>query len=250
MDKKYITCLKLVEHIVNRELGTVLDSKYYHNLGRVSCFIDTSLDSLTLVQKAVLLESFDDLFDELSAFDNLENFNRHVINYIKENELGLACSLPELRALHSFVLFQKKHQLLDQLKSFGKQIISISIRQQLAVSSDELITLLKQEGEQVIQLLRSNLILFTAKHKKLENTIRLLTYFEQILNLGDDFLDVRKDIHNERIRVKSSIQHRFRLLMMLIVQISKTFFKNPLKCLYYYPKCSFFYLIHQDRIAL
>lgn len=241
-DKKYITCLRLVEHIVNRELGAILSSGYYKNLGKVSSFIDRSLDSLTLSQKAILLEGFDDLFHNLISAQCQEDFNSMVFKQIDRNQFNLHCTLTELYALYRFVSYQKELGLLVELKSFGKSIISVSIRQNLAVSSIEITTLLEQEGKLVIGLLESNLAHRCNSANNLKQTIALLTRFEQILNLGDDFLDVRKDINTGRISIQKSIHHRLILFAKLTSQIIRTFTKNPLKCMYYYPKCSFYYL--------
>ncbi|MGB1039120.1 MAG: hypothetical protein ACPGYY_10790, partial [Bacteroidia bacterium] len=123
-------------------------------------------------------------------------------------------------------------------------IISISIRQELAESSAEITALLKQEGQLVIKLLESNLKQFTSNYSGLKKTINLLTEFEQILNLGDDFLDVNKDFQKRKLNNRHNVFHRFTIMKLLSYKVLQTFFKNPIKCLYYYPKCSIYYLLH------
>lgn len=243
-DKRYVTCLRLVELVVNRELGNLLHTDYYENLGKVASFIDRSLDTLKLSQKANLLEDFDSIFLKLTNSKNQEQFNEHIFGFIAVNKIQISYTLKELYAVRSFIKFQKKHSLLDELQTFGKKIIIVSIRQELALSSSEIITLLKQEGKLVLELLQSNLRQYTSEFKKLNQTIGLLTDFEQILNLGDDFLDVNEDIRKGKISARYSIFHRWNLMRLLCIQIVKTFFKNPIKCLHYYPRCSTYYLLN------
>lgn len=243
-DKKYITCLHLVELVVNKELGVILNRDYYENLGKVASFIDRALDSLKLRQKARFLEDFDRIFTQLTASENQLEFNSLIFRIIDQYSVVIRPTVDELQSLRTFIQFQKKYNLLEHLNSFGKNIISISIRQELASTSSEIAALLKQEGKLVIGLLESNLIQFTANIKSLNQTIDLLTDFEQILNLGDDLLDVKKDINANRINLKITLMHRVRLFILLGSQIIKTFLKNPMKCLYYYPRCSVYYAIN------
>ncbi|MGB0850165.1 MAG: hypothetical protein ACPGTP_02890, partial [Bacteroidia bacterium] len=221
-DKKYITCLRLVELVVNREIGSILSEDYYENLGRVASFIDRSLDALTLTQKAKLLEDFNSLFAHLIDSENQERFNALVLQFIVRNGIDLNYTLSELYAVRTFIQFQKKHQLVSELQSFGKNIISISIRQELAESSAEITALLKQEGQLVIKLLESNLKQFTSNYSGLKKTINLLTEFEQILNLGDDFLDVNKDFQKRKLNNRHNVFHRF-----TIMKLCHIFFFNP-----------------------
>lgn len=243
-DKKYVTCLRLVELVVNRELGSVLTRDYYENLGRVASFIDRSLDVLSLTQKAKLLEEYDSFFLKLIRTKNQEAFNALIFQFLDSNKIELSYSLRELSSVRTFIQFQKKQDLISELRTFGKSMISISIRQELADSSAEITALLKQEGRLVVKLLESNLKPFTSEYITLRETIDLLTDFEQILNLGDDFVDVNKDFRNRKLNDRNPIFHRWTLMKLLCFKIIRTLLKKPLKCLYYYPKCSIYYLVH------
>lgn len=246
-EKKYITCLQLVQKVLERELKVTLDREYFILLGRVSSFIDKSLDALDLHSKHKLAQNYEQLFDDIVAAESFSAFVLILDEWITNLSINNSSRDGDLNALYHFIQIQKKLELTTRLKSFGIQIITLSICKQESIDSDEILATLRAEGQEVITLLRDYLFSCYGIQPKIIKALSLLTDYEQILNLADDFLDISKDRKEGKLHSQLPFTHIFHLGFNCVSKVLTTSWKYPRQCFYYYPFLSVYFLLNFRR---
>ena len=239
--RKYVTCLQLAHQILSKEISSDIPLPLFNQLGIVSGFIDQHLDELSVAQQKVLLENYDSLFNSLWSTNHYLIFTREICGFVDSHNFQFQCEALYIKDLFLFLKHCKSLNIENKTREFGKKIIAIAINKQQAISSNEMISLLSQEGNAVIDLLRNLLTSKFGNNAEFKNTLRLLMELEHILNVADDTLDVSSDKIRGLINRKMQPFHQLRMAHHLMTQVVKTIVKYPRKTAYYAPQLTWYY---------
>ncbi|MEN8732432.1 MAG: hypothetical protein ABF321_07660 [Bacteroidia bacterium] len=238
---KYITCLEMVQIVLERELRTEMDHDLFNHLGLASCFMDQYLDELTYEQQVNFRSYYTELYESLWECVSYEQFYESIKNFIANHALFIPSNALRVSEVYALIAYCKSLGIKEDLKNFGYEIISCAIAKHKAIKSTEIRSILVSEGEAVLQLLNVLLTNAYGENPTFSNTLNYLKHLEHILNLGDDTLDVKQDKIRGKLNKAVSWTHRIYLAKYLFVKIIKTIAQHPMKSAYYFPVLSFYY---------